>query len=52
MKANSLEDAVSIASKEAKSGDTILFSPACKSFDMFANYEHRGLVFKKAVMSL
>ena len=38
--------------KEAKSGDTILFSPACKSFDMFANYEHRGLVFKKAVMSL
>lgn len=52
VKANSLEDAVSIASKEAKSGDTILFSPACKSFDMFANYEHRGLVFKKAVMSL
>lgn len=52
VKANSLEDAVSLASKEAKSGDTILFSPACKSFDMFANYEHRGLVFKKAVMSL
>jgi UDP-N-acetylmuramoylalanine--D-glutamate ligase len=52
VKANSLEDAVSIASKEAKSGDTILFSPACKSFDMFANYEHRGLVFKQAVMSL
>lgn len=52
VKANSLEDAVTIASKEAKSGDTILFSPACKSFDMFANYEHRGLVFKKAVMSL
>ena len=52
VKANSLEDAVTIASKEAKSGDTILFSPACKSFDMFANYEHRGLVFKQAVMSL
>ena len=52
VKANSLEDAVSIASKEARAGDTILFSPACKSFDMFANYEHRGLVFKKAVMSL
>jgi len=45
----SLEEAVNSASKEAKSGEVVLLSPACASFDMFDNYEHRGKVFKEAV---
>jgi UDP-N-acetylmuramoylalanine--D-glutamate ligase len=47
-----LEDAVLTASKEAASGDVVLLSPACASFDMFDNYEHRGRVFKEAVNKL
>jgi UDP-N-acetylmuramoylalanine--D-glutamate ligase len=38
--------------EEANTGDIVLLSPACASFDMFNNYEHRGEVFKKAVESL
>ncbi len=34
---------------ESKSGDIILFSPACKSFDWFNNYEERGKTFKQIV---
>lgn len=48
----SMEDAVKSASREAKSGDVVLLSPACASFDMFNNYEHRGKVFKEAVNKL
>ncbi len=48
----SLEECVNSANKEARTGDIVLLSPACASFDMFDNYEHRGKVFKKAVMSL
>ncbi|RPI70900.1 MAG: UDP-N-acetylmuramoyl-L-alanine--D-glutamate ligase, partial [Ignavibacteriales bacterium] len=48
----SLEDAVNYASKEAQSGDVVLLSPACASFDMFDNYEHRGKIFKEAVNNL
>lgn len=48
----SMEDAVSKANSEAKSGDVVLLSPACASFDMFNNYEHRGKVFKEAVNKL
>jgi len=32
--------------------DVVLFSPACKSFDMFANYEERGRAFKQIVTAL
>ena len=48
----SFEDAVSAAYKEAEQGDVVLFAPACKSFDMFANFEHRGEVFKELVNEL
>jgi UDP-N-acetylmuramoylalanine--D-glutamate ligase len=48
----SMEDAVNKANSEAKSGDVVLLSPACASFDMFNNYEHRGKVFKEAVNKL
>jgi len=47
-----MEDAVKSASREAIKGDVVLLSPACASFDMFNNYEHRGKVFKEAVNKL
>ena len=47
-----LDDAVLNSSSEAVSGDVVLLSPACASFDMFNNYEHRGKVFKEAVNKL
>lgn len=42
---DSLEAAVRRAAEVAKPGDTVLLSPACASFDMFKNYEHRGQTF-------
>ncbi|NOT68306.1 MAG: UDP-N-acetylmuramoyl-L-alanine--D-glutamate ligase [Methylophilaceae bacterium] len=50
--ANSLEDAVSLAFASAQAGDVVLLSPACASFDMFRNYEHRAEVFVTAVKAL
>ncbi|MBU1100672.1 MAG: UDP-N-acetylmuramoyl-L-alanine--D-glutamate ligase [Bacteroidetes bacterium] len=47
-----LEDAVQSARKEAAENSIVLLSPACASFDMFDDYEHRGKVFKEAVMRL
>lgn len=52
MRATSLEDAVSQAIALASSGDVVLFSPACASFDMFQNYHQRGLEFKRVVQEL
>jgi len=49
---NSLEEAVKKALNLAEKGDTILFSPACASFDMFKNYIERGEKFKKIVKEL
>jgi UDP-N-acetylmuramoylalanine--D-glutamate ligase len=48
----SMEEAVRIAASRACSGDTVLLSPACASFDMFENYEHRGEEFKRQVLEL
>lgn len=48
----SLESAVSEAKALANSGDIVLFSPACASFDMFRNFEHRGEVFSQIVADL
>lgn len=47
--AKTMEDAVKFAREMASSGDTVLLSPACASFDLFQNYEDRGNQFKKEV---
>lgn len=46
---DSLEDAVAHAAADAQPGELVLLSPACASWDMFANYEERGECFKRAV---
>ncbi len=46
------EEAVRLAYRKAGTGDCVLFSPMCKSFDMFTDYEHRGRVFKELVNHL
>ncbi len=50
--ASSMEDAVAKARDEARPGYIVLLSPACASFDMFHDYEHRGREFKRLVMEL
>lgn len=50
--AATLEEAVQLAGRLAQEGDAVLLSPACASFDMFRNYEHRAQVFIAAVKSL
>ncbi|ULC60391.1 UDP-N-acetylmuramoyl-L-alanine--D-glutamate ligase [Flaviramulus sp. BrNp1-15] len=47
-----MSEAVKIAYKLAESGDNVLLSPACASFDLFENYEDRGRQFKEAVRNL
>ena len=49
---DSLDGAVNQANQYADSGDTVLLSPACASFDMFDGFEHRGHCFKMAVEGL
>jgi UDP-N-acetylmuramoylalanine--D-glutamate ligase len=48
-RAASMEEAVSFAAQSARSGDAVLLSPACASFDMFRDYRHRGEAFREAV---
>jgi UDP-N-acetylmuramoylalanine--D-glutamate ligase len=50
--AESLEEAVDLARDLTPSGGTVLFSPACSSFDMFKNYEERGERFAALVNEL
>ncbi len=49
LKVEKFEDAVSAARREARSGEIVLLSPACASWDMFTDYEARGSLFKKLV---
>ena len=46
------EEAVKVAEKLSETGDVVLLSPACASFDLFDNYEDRGRQFKNAVRNL
>ncbi len=48
----SLDAALDAARDAASPGDVVLLSPACASFDMFDNYEHRGDVFRALVQGL
>ena len=50
--ADDMRTAVRSAQKQAKRGEVVLLSPACSSFDMFENYEHRGRAFKECVQHL
>lgn len=52
VKAENMMKAVRAAKKVAKRGEVVLLSPACASFDMFDDYEHRGKVFKDEVYKL
>ena len=49
---DSLSEAVALAAREARRGDTVLLSPGCTSFDMFESYEERGDAFKRLVFEL
>lgn len=50
--ATSMQEAIAIASETAQSGDCVLLSPCCASFDLFKNYEDRGNQFKQTVRNL
>jgi UDP-N-acetylmuramoylalanine--D-glutamate ligase len=50
--AANLPEAVNMCRDAAVPGDVVLLAPACASFDMFEDYQHRGRVFKEAVASM
>lgn len=52
LEAQTMESAVAQANQRAHAGDAVLLSPACASFDMFDNYEHRAKAFVAAVQDL
>jgi UDP-N-acetylmuramoylalanine--D-glutamate ligase len=47
-----MEEAVVRAARLARPGDAVVLSPACSSFDMFRNYEHRAEAFRAAVLQV
>lgn len=51
-RAATFQEAIAQARAGAAAGDLVLLSPACASFDMFTNYEHRGQVFMDTVRAL
>lgn len=51
-RARDMEEAVELAYHHAKSGDVVLLSPGCASFDLFKDFEHRGRTFKEIVWRL
>lgn len=51
-RADTLDDAVTLARKVTEENGTVLLSPACSSFDMFENFERRGEEFCRLVMEL
>ena len=50
--ATDMAQAVALSQAQAQTGDAVLLSPACASFDMFDNYAHRARVFTQAVSNL
>lgn len=52
VRVTNMEEAVAAAKKIAQSGDIVTMSPASASFDLYRNFEERGLHFKKLVMEL
>jgi UDP-N-acetylmuramoylalanine--D-glutamate ligase len=51
-RASSMEEAVRLGAELARSGDAVLLSPACSSYDMFRDYKHRGDEFARIVRAL
>jgi len=49
---SSMDEAVNVSNHLAKKDETVLLSPACASFDLFENFEERGIKFKEAVNGL
>ena len=52
VQASTMSEAVNQSYSLANKGETVLLSPACASFDLFANYEDRGIQFKKSARTL
>jgi len=52
LRAGNMEEAVQMSYSQAQAGDAVLLSPACASYDMFRNYQHRAEAFISAVQQL